>query len=129
MTINEIKSLAKQFAANHKRWHFHILTPDCQLNDSGKYALVLENVSDNQHFVVFSDEPYMDVGKELVALLHGADVIKEVTKEIPSPPSDQVAHLLTRAKELSQKGIFWHHHMLFPGCKYNKHENMWVIVF
>lgn len=129
MTVDEIKSLAKQFSAGKKKWHFHILTPNCQLNDFHKYALVLENVTDNQSYVVYSNEPYMGIGKELVTLLHGTDVVKDETEKKASPPSIQVSNLLARAKELSSKGIFWHHHMLFPGCKYNKHGIKWVIVF
>ncbi len=129
MTIDEIKTLAKQFSANKKKWHFHILTPECQLNESAKYALILENVTDNQFYVVYSDEPYMDIGKELVVLLHGADVVRDETEEKLNPPSEQVGKLLERAKELSSKGIYWHHHVLFPGCTYNKHGSKWVIVF
>ena len=49
------------------------------------------------------------------------------TKKILS--SEHVAKLLVRAKELTAHNIFWHHHMLFPGCKYNTHEGKGVIVF
>lgn len=129
MTVEEIKKLAEQFSKTGKKWHFHILTPECQLNDTGKYTLVLENTSDNQEHSVLSDEPYMNIGQELVKLLHGDDVIKNEKETKPSEPSESVKKLLNRAKELMAKGQFWHHHMLFPGCKYNQHDNKWVIVF
>lgn len=129
MTADEIKQLAKHCASEHKKWHFHILTPECQLNTSGKYALVFENLTDKKSHVVYSTEPYMDVGKELVSLLHGADVVNDEAKQKSSAPSEQVSALLQRAKELMRKKIFWHHHMLFPGCTYNTHGNTWVIVF
>jgi len=79
--------------------------------------------------VVCSDEPYLGVGRELVKLLHGDDVVKDEPEENIVPPSEQVGRLLVRAKQLTEKEKFWHHHMLFPGCKYNKHGNKWVIVF
>jgi len=130
MTIEEIKKLAVQFNLEYKKWHFHILTPECQLNDTDKYVLVLENTTDNKEYCVYSDEPYMDIGKELVQLLHGNDVIKskEEKKDL-DPASKKVIEILKRAKELTEKNIFWHHHMLFPGCKFNKHQDKWVIVF
>ncbi len=129
MTSDDIMALAKKIAEQKKKWHFHILTPECQLNDSNKYALVLENVTDRKEYVVYSEEPYMSIGQELVKLLHGDDVVKDKEEEKNTPPSQKVVQLLERAKDLAQKGIFWHHHMLFPGCKYNKHSNKWVIVF
>ncbi len=129
MTAQDIKALAEQFSKEKKNWHFHILTPECQLNDSDKFALVLEDLTDNQDYVVCSDEPYLGVGRELVKLLHGDDVVKDEPEENIVPPSEQVGRLLVRAKQLTEKEKFWHHHMLFPGCKYNKHGNKWVIVF
>lgn len=129
-TIDEIRQKTKDFSATGKKWHFHILTLDCQLNEKGGYALVLENTSDNEAFVCYSDEPYMDVGKELVKLLHGDDVVED-DKEKPrvSKPSPKVEKILERAKQLNTKGKSWHHHMLFPGCKFNKNTDRWTIIF
>ena len=56
----------------------------------------------------------MDIGKELVQLLHGKDVMKSQTEMKEVPPSSGVKKLLARAKELNKQGKFWHHHMLFP---------------
>lgn len=128
-TVGEIKQKAKDFSATGKKWHFHILTPECQLNERGGYALVLENANDNEAFVCYSDEPYMDAGKELVKLLHGKDVVKESEQEELEKPSPKVATILERAKQLNSQSKNWHHHMLFPGCRFNKHQDKWVIVF
>ncbi len=128
-TIEEIRRLAKRFSELDKKWHFHILTPECQLNETGNYALVLENITDSDTYISYSDKPYMGTGEELVKLLHGADVMKGENEEKKSDPSEQVIKLLVRAKELIKEGVFWHHHMLFPKCKYNKHGDKWVIVF
>ncbi len=129
MTITEIITLAKECASQRKDWHFHILTPGCQLNVSEQYALVLENVTEDKKYIVYSDEPYMDVGQELVKLLHGDEVVKNKEEEKMNPPSQKVVQILERAHELSNNGIFWHHHLLFPGCKYSKYTDKWVIVF
>ncbi len=130
VTIKEVKSKAKQFSESGKQWHFHILTPECQLNDKKNYALVLENTSDNETFVRYSDEPYMNIGKELVKLLHGGDVVKDSQVEVESDqPSAQAAKILTKAQQLNEAGKSWHHHMLFPGCRFNTHPGKWVIMF
>ena len=71
----------------------------------------------------------MGVGKKLVQLLHADDVIKDKKKQKKLPPSTPVKKLITRANQLTSKGTFWHHHMLFPGCKFNNHNHKWVIIF
>lgn len=129
MTIEDIQKLAEEFARSGKRWHFHILTPECQLNTTDKYTLVLENVTDKKEYVVYSETPFLDIGKTLITLLHGNDVMKSDSDMKSTPPSEKVKRIVKKAKELMGKGIFWHHHMFFPGCKYNTHGNRWVIVF
>lgn len=129
MTLNEVRKFAQQCAEQKKVWHFHILTPTCRLNDSKKYALVVENSTDSEEYIAYSEEPFMGIGQELVKMLHGTDVIKEKTGTQSIPPSKQVQRLLLRAKELANKNTFWHHHMLFPNCKYNKQQGKWAIVF
>ena len=136
MTMKEVSKdriveLASDFAERDVSWHFHILTPECQLNDSDRYALVLENATDEAAFVACSDEPYMDVGKQLVKLLHGADVVREGDDEkgAEGTPSASVAKILERGRELMEANVYWHHHMLFPDCIYNRHQDKWTIVF
>lgn len=89
----------------------------------------MENLSDNEDFVCCSNEPYVDVGKELVKLLHGSDIVKKKGEEQKSKPSPQVTKLLLRARKLNSQGKNWHHHMLFPGCVFNKHKSKFVIIF
>ena len=81
VTAKEIKRLAKEFSKLSKKWHFHILTPECQLNEMKNYALVLENMTDGEVFISYSDKPYMGVGEVLVKLLHGDDVMKGEEEE------------------------------------------------
>jgi hypothetical protein len=129
MTADEIVALASQFKRQKQNWHFHILTPTCQLNKSGKFTLVLENTTTGKEYEVFSDEPFMGVGEQLVKLLHGDDVVKSESEEHSKSPTNKVKKIVKRAGELTKKGVFWHHHMLFPGCKFNAKPDKWVIVF
>lgn len=128
-TIEEIKKIAQDYAIKGMKWHFHILTPECQLNDVKEYALILENAVDEKVYVCFSSTPYMSIGKELVQLLHGNDVLKGSEEKKEYPPSSQVKKLLERAQSSTDKGIFWHHHMLFPYCKFNNNKGKWKILF
>lgn len=129
-TIDQIKQKAKELSSTGKKWHFHILTPECQLNDKDNYALVLENTTDNESFICRSKEPYMNVGKELVKLLHGDNVVKDDNQETKvTEPSPQVQEILKRAKQLNSAGESWHHHMLFPDCMFNEHQGKWTIIF
>ncbi len=129
-TIDQIIQKAKECAANKKKWHFHILTPECLLNDQDDFALVMENTTDQECFVCRSNEPFMNVGKELVQLLHKSVVLGEShERKAKSLVSEQVPKILSRAKELNTVGIAWHHHMLFPDCQYNQHKGQWTILF
>jgi len=129
LSVLEIKELAKSYSLIKANWHFHILTPECQLNKTDKYVLAIENIDSDMESVCYSNKPYMGIGQELVRLLHGDDVIKKNDEKSLTPSSLEVKKLLNRAKELIKIGKFWHHHMLFPGCRYNKHKDRWVIVF
>ena len=128
-SINKIKKIARELAQNKKSWHFHILTPTCQLNTIDQYALIVENSTDKKTYVCYSDKPYMGVGEIFVKLLHGDDVMQDKEKaEELSDPSPTVKELIKRAKKLNQEGKFWHHHMLFPDCIFND-SGKWLILF
>lgn len=127
-SIEDIVQKARQFQAEGKKWHFHMLTPGCTFNESNKQAFVLEDNTDSEVYVTYSDKRYMAEGKELVQLLHGASVVsKEVT--MPSGEGEAVNEMVRRAQELNERGAHWHHHMFFPDCIYNKHKGSWCIVF
>jgi hypothetical protein len=128
VSIQEIKQKAQRLNKSNKKWHFHILTPNCQLNQKKKYAFILENTTDNKVFVCYSEKPYMNLGKKLLKLLHGIDAVQKGNKE-KSPVSSTVKTILKRAKELNQQGKFWHHHLLLPDCIFNQHQGEWVIMF
>lgn len=127
VNIQEIIIKARQFKDQNLNWHFHILTPECQLNETNSYALILEDNTHNKVFTYPFTEKPMDLGKELLQLLHGKTILQKeeiVTKKI----SPEVEKILKKAKELNSQGIFWHHHMIFPDCTFNKHKGKWVLI-
>lgn len=127
-TIEDIVQKAKQFQSGGKKWHFHMLTPGCTFNDSKKHAFVLENTTDSEVYVTYSDKRYMAEGKELVQLIHGATIVSEGSTNLPEDNST-VNEMARRAEELNKRGVHWHHHMFFPDCIYNRHKGSWCIVF
>jgi hypothetical protein len=127
ITIDEVMEKAKQLQKEGKKWHFHMLTPDCMFNEKKeKHAFVLENETDNEVFVVYSDERYMKEGQELVKMIHGNEIMAEGAKPIED---ENIKLMLEKAKKFNEEGIHWHHHMLFPNCIFNKHKGKYCIVF
>lgn len=125
--IEQIVEKANEFKSQGKKWHFHMLTPDCMFNEkTDKHAFVLENISDSQIFFYYSNERRMKEGKQLVEMLHQIKVQDEGTDS--HQENEQLREILQRAKELNFKGISWHHHMFFPNCRYNKHQGKWCLV-
>lgn len=128
VSVREIVNKAAECAKANKSWHFHILAPECSLNKSKEYVLMLEDSTDDESFIYYSKEPLMSVGEELVKLLHGDDIVGK-PDQVKTKPSPDVAKMLERARELNEKGEFWHHHMLFPDCIFNQDKPKWVILF
>ncbi len=126
--IDSLVSIAKRINSEGKNWHFHMLTPDCMFNQrEDKQAFILEDSSGGETCVVYSNERYMDIGKELVELLHGKTITKR--REGSKGIGHNIEVILEKARELNKKGVRWHHHMLFPVCIFNKHIGKWNIVF
>ena len=129
----KLLEIARQLAGNGERFHNHVLSADCELNDRRQCALILEASDRNQVFVTYSDEPMMDVGRALASLVHGADAlegsINENQEGDPQPDSPIVGEMMRRARDLVARGVHWHHHILFPECVFNPHPGSWTIVF
>ncbi|MDO8657116.1 MAG: hypothetical protein Q7K55_00110 [Candidatus Levybacteria bacterium] len=122
----EVRTIVQEIIDSKKKWHFHILTPDCQLSTSPQFALIVESTVDDQIFVSYFDQNPMELGEELVKLLHGSDIIQGRFGN--QEPSSSFQLILNKAKELNSRGIFWHHHMLFPDCIYNTSKGKWKII-
>ena len=106
-----------------------MLTPDCVFNERGdKYAFVLENSTDDQTYVVYSDEPPIETDHELLILLYGDEILDE-DKGTTASSNAKMQVVLQKAKELNEKNSPWHHHLLSPDCIFNKHEGKWNIFF
>ena len=128
-TIEAVRRKARSWQAQGKAWHFHMLTPGCVFNEhQDRHAFVLENTTDGETYVVYSDEPYLEADRELVMMLHGDRILDRDEGATDSGREDMQA-VLQRAKELNRNGLFWHHHMLFPDCVFNAHKGKWNIFF
>ena len=121
--------LGKELAASGEKWHPHVLSPDCQLNDRRPHCgLILEASDQSEVFATYSEEPMMETARSLAALAHGEDALLADPGDV-KPKSTQVAEMMRRAKTLSGRGKHWHHHVLFPECIFNTHPGKWTIVF
>jgi hypothetical protein len=126
-TLEEIKNLALELHNKGIKWHFHILGPACMLNTNfGKYVFILESSSANTFYVHYSDKAEKELGKALVPLLHGNKIFESTEDQYK--PNKNMKKILQRAKELKEKQTEWHHHMLFPDCKFNKKSPQWVLM-
>jgi hypothetical protein len=69
----------------------------------------------------------LSFGKELLELLFGKNFIKKEQNETRSTPP-KLKPILDKITHLNSKHQFWHHHMLFPNCIFNKEKGMWNII-
>lgn len=127
-SIDEIRAKANEFHEAGTEWHFHMLTPDCALNEKGRYAFILEEPDATTSYVFVSDQAEKDLDQELLPLLHGDEVLDASTAGSDYEPSDVVKAIIKRAQELNDKGVEWHHHMLFPACQFNTHPGKFVLM-
>lgn len=129
ISIDQVMQNAKEWNDAGKSWHFHMLTPDCKLNEkSDKHAFVLEDCTDQMTYVAYSEKRYMQQGEELLRLLHSEEMMGKNQASSHSKNSN-IQRVLEKMKELSAKNISWHHHNLFPHCMFNKHSGQWCILF
>lgn len=49
-SIEEIKELAESYSKNGISWHFHLLTQQCEFNESANYKIILENEKTGETF-------------------------------------------------------------------------------
>jgi len=128
-TIETVRKKAALWHAEGKEWHIHMLSPNCVFNEhSDQHAFVLENRTDQQTYIVYSDEPQIEADHALVILLHG-DQILDKEKITMDPTNAQMQVILQRCREFNQRKILWHHHILFPDCIFNQQKGKWTIFF
>lgn len=127
----KILKIARKLNKDGKKWHFHILVPGCTLNKDKRFALILENTTDNEQYVHFSLRKPAKTGQKLVEMLHGKGISKKkkTTPKTAKKLSAKVEKMIKRATELNAKGFSWHHHVLFPDCMFNKDSRYWTLVF
>ena len=129
VTQDRLLELGNELAAAGEKWHPHVLSPDCQLNDRPLCGLILEASDRDEVFATYSEEPMMETARSLAALAHGEDALQADSGAGTKPESPEVGEMMRRAKTLSGRGKHWHHHVLFHDCIFNKHPGEWTIVF
>ncbi|MDP1722981.1 MAG: hypothetical protein Q8L37_07305 [Candidatus Gottesmanbacteria bacterium] len=112
-----IKKIALDCQSRGATWHYHLFSPTCRFNTKSQFGFVVEDRTNNTMYISYSSKPMMELGKELLALLHNVDVKKSNTMESNLSPSSML--IAKRAQELISKGALWHHHMFPPSCAYN----------
>jgi hypothetical protein len=128
ITIDELVDKAKALHKEGKKWHFHMLTPDCMFNErKDKQAFVLEDEQESQGFVTYSDKKYMGEREILLKMLHGKEVLEE--KLGRREEDANIRAIVEKARRFNEQGIPWHHHVFFPNCIFNKHQGKWCIAF
>lgn len=127
--LETIRKAAHALANKGAPWHFHILTPNCAFNVRHQYAFVFEDSENSSHLVHYSDKLEHNLGQELAPLLHGSKILQKEQIDGKPGPSEDTKRIVERAKELRTQGIEWHHHLLFPGCQYNKNTPLYTLVF
>lgn len=127
IALDDCLSLAQGLARDGKHWHSHVLSPGCIQNPfAGVYALVIEDDHGQVPYIANSGTAFPEVDKDLVKMLHGADILdasKVATSLDNLPPS----RLLTHVQTLQADAVAWHHHMHFPRCAFNPHPGKWSI--
>ncbi len=126
--VERIPELAALWEDQGKIWYFHMLTPDCALNQQDvKYALVMGNSTDSDTWVVYSNQELVKLGQALVRMLHG-DAAINVEAAASSPARLGLASILKQLDRLNATGQRWHHHLLFSDCVFNNHPGIWTIL-
>ena len=132
VSAERLLEIGRELADSGERWHNHVLSTDCKLNERQRCALIVEASDRAKVYVTYSDEPMMDVGRALATMVHGEDPLAaagvESTADV-QPDSAGVAEMMRRAKDLVTRGVHWHHHILFPECVFNPHPGDWTLVF
>lgn len=119
--------LGNALHASGKKWHLHVLSPDCVHNpEPGRYGLVIENDTDGITYLAFSSE-FPEADKDLVKILHGEDILDASKASGSGQGALPVSQLLSRVIELDASDADWHHHMHFPDCVFNPHRGRWSI--
>ena len=128
VTLEQIRQQARAYHNAKRTWHFHILAPNCVLNKDSRYVFMLECPGQQQVLVHHSNQAEKALGQELLALLHGNEVLQQATTSTTYQSSPEISAIIAKAEILNEQGVAWHHHMLFPGCQFNKHPSQFTLV-
>jgi hypothetical protein len=127
-SVDEVRKKCKRWSKEKTSWHFHALHPGCIFNSRiDKHAFVLENRTNDETFVVYSDNEFNKLSQELLKLKYDNNILDKSSVSKRSK-INTTQPILEQIKKYSSDHISWHHHMLFPDCIFNRHSGKWNIV-
>ena len=113
-------------AKNSTKWHFHMLNKGCKFNpNKERFCIILEDKKSKETFISFFDYKPLKESKKLAELMYGKEFLE---KEGGGKHSKEFDAILKKAKELTKRGIEWHHHHLHPNCIFNEHRGKNCII-
>lgn len=128
--LEEIRKRAHRYHDEGMKWHFHLLTPTCVLNDKkDSYVFILDCPEKKEQLVFYSNRAEKELAEELSPMLHGAKVLNIETTDNNYEPSANIQKIIDRAKHLNEQKIEWHHHILFPDCPFNANSPKFTFLF
>ena len=127
-TLQDIKAHATSAGDQGLKWHYHLMSPTCNLNKSSKYAIFYEQEGSNNQLVNYSDKAEMDFSKDLATLLHGTKVMNDSPSGSLEALDDKTTAIIELAKNLTEQNIEWHHHILFPNCMFNNNAPRFTLM-
>ncbi len=103
-------------------WHFHMLGKGCVFNShQGKYIILLETGKESL-YALFDKKP-LSGAKQLADLMYG------FLEEKGAGHNPEFEPIFKKATELTKNGVEWHHHHLYPGCRFSKNKSKhWIIL-
>ena len=81
VSAERLLEIGRELADTGERWHNHVLSPDCKLNERQQCALIVEASDRAEVYVTYSDEPMMDVGRAIATMVHGEDPLAAAGSE------------------------------------------------
>src|SRR5690348_4270725 len=126
-SLADIEAAALDQSNKGLKWHFHMLSADCTLNEKDQCSFILER-SGKPVLVHYFNTMEMGLRNKLLPLLHGNDVMEARSTEKDYRPSKVIQEIVARAKALNDRRIAWHHHVLFPDCIFNRRSPKWVLM-
>lgn len=125
--LDTVLDIANGFRQAGRRWHSHVLSPDCAHNPyAGQFAIVIEDDKGQASIAVSTVFPEAD--RALVKMLHGDTITDRASSSaVTGATTSRASALPGRIAEIDRHRLAWHHHMHFPGCALSPRPSRWTV--